>query len=288
MDRVNPGDVLVTDMTDPDWEPVMKRAAAIVTNRGGRTCHAAIIARELGVPAVVGCGDATTILSDEQGVTVSCAEGDTGNIYEGLPKIEVIDLALDEMPAAPTKIMMNVGNPELAFEFCKLHTDGPRAARIHYQPQRGRASSADQFCDLIAELKAQISERIGGYDSPTEFYVSKIAEGVATIAAAFAPKKVIVRMSDFKSNEYSNLLGGAEYEPHEENPMIGFRGASRYVAPEFYDCFELECLALKRVRDTGFTNVEARSPCALSRGRAGDRDARGTGSPAAAMDCASS
>ena len=264
MDRVNEGDVLVTDMTDPDWEPVMKRAAAIVTNRGGRTCHAAIIARELGVPAVVGCGNATTVLTEDQGVTVSCAEGDTGHIYEGLPNIEVIDVALDEMPAAPTKIMMNVGNPELAFEFCKLPNDGVGLARLEFiinQNVGVHPKALINFDAQPAELKAQINERIGGYDSPTEFYVSKIAEGVATIAAAFWPKKVIVRMSDFKSNEYSNLLGGAEYEPHEENPMIGFRGASRYVAPEFYDCFVLECLALKRVRDTmGMTNVEVMIP----------------------------
>jgi pyruvate,water dikinase len=264
MDRVKEGDVLVTDMTDPDWEPVMKRAAAIVTNRGGRTCHAAIIARELGVPAVVGCGDATSVLTEDQAVTVSCAEGDTGHIYEGLPNIEVIDVALDEMPAAPTKIMMNVGNPELAFEFCKLPNDGVGLARLEFIINRNvgvHPKALINFDTQAAELKAQISERIGGYDSPTEFYVSKIAEGVATIAAAFAPKKVIVRMSDFKSNEYSNLLGGAEYEPHEENPMIGFRGASRYVAPEFYDCFVLECLALKRVRDDmGLTNVEVMIP----------------------------
>jgi pyruvate,water dikinase len=264
MDRVNAGDVLVTDMTDPDWEPVMKRAAAIVTNRGGRTCHAAIIARELGIPAVVGCGDATTVLTEGQAVTVSCAEGDTGHIYEGSPKIEIVDVALDEMPAAPTKIMMNVGNPELAFEFCKLPNDGVGLARLEFIINRNvgvHPKALINFDTQAAALKAQISERIGGYHSPTEFYVSKIAEGVATIAAAFAPKKVIVRMSDFKSNEYSNLLGGAEYEPHEENPMIGFRGASRYVAPEFYDCFELECLALKRVRDTmGLTNVEVMIP----------------------------
>jgi pyruvate,water dikinase len=264
MDRVKAGDVLVTDMTDPDWEPVMKRAAAIVTNRGGRTCHAAIIARELGIPAVVGCGDATTVLTEGQAATVSCAEGDTGHIYEGSPKIEIVDVALNEMPAAPTKIMMNVGNPALAFEFCKLPNDGVGLARLEFIINRNvgvHPKALINFDTQAADLKAQISERIGGYDSPTEFYVSKIAEGVATIAAAFAPKKVIVRMSDFKSNEYSNLLGGAEYEPHEENPMIGFRGASRYVAPEFYDCFELECLALKRVRETmGLTNVEVMIP----------------------------
>jgi pyruvate,water dikinase len=273
MDRVNAGDVLVTDMTDPDWEPVMKRAAAIVTNRGGRTCHAAIIARELGIPAVVGCGDATTVLAEGQGVTVSCAEGDTGHIYEGLPKIEIVDVALDEMPAAPTKIMMNVGNPELAFEFCKLPNDGVGLARLEFiinQNVGVHPKALINFDKQPVDLKAQISERIGGYDSPTEFYVSKIAEGVATIAAAFSPKKVIVRMSDFKSNEYSNLLGGAEYEPHEENPMIGFRGASRYVAPEFYDCFELECLALKRVRDTmGLTNVEVMIPFVRTLAEAG-------------------
>jgi pyruvate,water dikinase len=272
MDRVNAGDVLVTDMTDPDWEPVMKRAAAIVTNRGGRTCHAAIIARELGVPAVVGCGDATTVLQEGQSVTVSCADGDTGHVYEGLPAIEIVDVALDKMPAAPTKIMMNVGNPELAFEFCKLPNDGVGLARLEFIINRNVGVHPKALINLDtqpAALKAQISERIGGYDSPTEFYVSKIAEGVATIAAAFWPKKVIVRMSDFKSNEYSNLLGGAEYEPHEENPMLGFRGASRYVAPEFYDCFELECLALRRVRDTmRLTNVEVMIPFVRTLGEA--------------------
>ncbi len=264
MDRVNAGDVLVTDMTDPDWEPVMKRASAIVTNRGGRTCHAAIIARELGVPAVVGCGDATAVLAEGQGVTVSCAEGDTGHVYEGLPPIDIIDVALDKMPPAPTKIMMNVGNPELAFEFRKLPNDGVGLARLEFIINRNvgvHPKALIHFDRQPAALKAQIAERIGGYESATEFYVSKIAEGVATIAAAFWPKKVIVRMSDFKSNEYSNLLGGAEYEPHEENPMIGFRGASRYVAPEFYDCFKLECLALKRVRDDmALTNVEVMIP----------------------------
>ncbi len=272
MDRVKAGDVLVTDMTDPDWEPVMKRAAAIVTNRGGRTCHAAIIARELGVPAVVGCGDATTALQEGQSVTVSCADGDTGHIYDGLPAIEIIDVALDKMPAAPTKIMMNVGNPELAFEFCKLPNDGVGLARLEFIINRNVGVHPRALIDFDAQpadLKAKIAERIGGYDSPTEFYVSKIAEGVATIAAAFWPKKVIVRLSDFKSNEYSNLLGGVEYEPHEENPMIGFRGASRYVAPQFYDCFQLECLALKRVRDTmGLTNVEVMIPFVRTLGEA--------------------
>ena len=272
MDRVNPGDVLVTDMTDPDWEPVMKRAAAIVTNRGGRTCHAAIIARELGVPAVVGCGDATGVLKEGQSVTVSCAEGDTGHVYEGLPAIQIVDVALDKMPAAPTKIMMNVGNPELAFEFRKLPNEGVGLARLEFIINRNVGVHPKALIHLDtqpAALKAQITARIGGYDSPTEFYVSKIAEGVATIAAAFWPKKVIVRLSDFKSNEYSNLVGGAEYEPHEENPMLGFRGASRYIASEFYDCFQLECVALKRVRDDmALTNVEVMIPFVRTLGEA--------------------
>jgi pyruvate,water dikinase len=264
MERVQAGDVLVTDMTDPDWEPVMKRAAAIVTNRGGRTCHAAIIARELGVPAVVGCGDATRVLKDGAGVTVSCAEGDTGHVYEGLLEIEVADVALDRMPPAPTKIMMNVGNPELAFGFSKLPNEGVGLARLEFIINRNvgvHPKAVLEFESLPKELKAQVAERIAGYPDPVEFYVAKISEGVATIAAAFWPKKVIVRLSDFKSNEYSNLLAGERYEPHEENPMLGFRGASRYIAPEFYDCFELECRALKRVRDDmGFTNVEIMIP----------------------------
>jgi len=264
MDKVAAGDVLVTDMTDPDWEPVMKRAAAIVTNRGGRTCHAAIIARELGIPAVVGCGDATQVLSDGQQVTVSCAEGDTGHVYDGLLKIDVVEVALDRMPPAPTKIMMNVGNPELAFEFSRLPNEGVGLARLEFIINKNvgvHPKALIEFDAQTPELKAQIAERTAGYASPTEFYVAKIVEGVATIAAAFAPKKVIVRLSDFKSNEYSNLLGGARYEPHEENPMIGFRGASRYIAPEFYDCFELECRAIKRVRDDmGLTNVEVMIP----------------------------
>ena len=264
MDKVAAGDVLVTDMTDPDWEPVMKRAAAIVTNRGGRTCHAAIIARELGIPAVVGCGDATQVLSDGQQVTVSCAEGDTGHVYDGLLKIDVVEVALDRMPPAPTKIMMNVGNPELAFEFSRLPNEGVGLARLEFIINKNvgvHPKALIEFDAQTPELKAQIAERTAGYASPTEFYVAKIVEGVATIAAAFAPKKVIVRLSDFKSNEYSNLLGGARYEPHEENPMIGFRGASRYIAPEFYDCFELECRAIKRVRDDmGLINVEVMIP----------------------------
>jgi pyruvate,water dikinase len=243
---------------------VMKRAAAIVTNRGGRTCHAAIIARELGIPAVVGCGDATAVLKEEQAVTVSCAEGDTGHVYEGLLEIDIVDVTLDKMPAAPTKIMMNVGNPELAFEFRRLPNDGVGLARLEFIVNRNvgvHPKALINFDSQPAEIKQDIAKRIGGYAGPTEFYVSKIAEGVATIAAAFWPKKVIVRLSDFKSNEYSNLVGGAQFEPHEENPMLGFRGASRYIAPEFYDCFQLECQALKRVRDDmGFTNVEVMVP----------------------------
>ena len=264
MDRVKAGDVLVTDMTDPDWEPVMKRAAAIVTNRGGRTCHAAIIARELGIPAVVGCGDATDVLKDGMQVTVSCAEGDTGNIYDGLLDIEVIDLALDKMPESPVKIMMNVGNPELAFDFAQLPNEGVGLARMEFiiNRQIGIHPKALLEIDrLPSELQATIRDRISGYASPVDFYVDKIAEGVSTIAAAFYPKKVIVRMSDFKSNEYANLIGGSLYEPHEENPMIGFRGAARYIAPEFRDCFELECRAIRKVRETmGLTNVEVMIP----------------------------
>jgi pyruvate,water dikinase len=264
MERVKEGDVLVTDMTDPDWEPVMKRASAIVTNRGGRTCHAAIIARELGVPAVVGCGDATDVLQDGMVVTVSCAEGDTGNIYEGKLEVEVIDLALDKMPQAPVKIMMNVGNPELAFDFAQLPNEGIGLARLEFIINRQigiHPKALLEFDKLPADLKAVISERIAGYASPVDFYVDKLAEGIATLAAAFSPKKVIVRMSDFKSNEYANLIGGQLYEPHEENPMIGFRGAARYVAESFRDCFELECRALKKVRDVmGLTNVEIMIP----------------------------
>ncbi len=264
MDRVKAGDVLVTDMTDPDWEPVMKRAAAIVTNRGGRTCHAAIIARELGIPAVVGCGDATRVLKEDAAVTVSCAEGDTGHVYEGLLPIDVIDVHLDKMPVAPTKIMMNVGNPELAFEFRRLPNEGVGLARLEFIIARNvgiHPKALLEFDRQPAELKREIEAKIGGYESPTEFYIQKIVEGVATIAAAFFPKKVIVRLSDFKSNEYMNLLGGKRYEPHEENPMLGFRGASRYIAPEFYDCFALECAAMKRVRDVmGLTNVEIMIP----------------------------
>ena len=264
MDRVKPGDVLVTDMTDPDWEPVMKRAAAIVTNRGGRTCHAAIIARELGIPAVVGCGNATEMLKDGMQVTVSCAEGDAGHIYDGLLDIEIIDLALDKMPEAPVKLMMNVGNPELAFDFAQLPNEGVGLARVEFVINRQigiHPKALLEFDRLDPELQATITDRIAGYASPVDFYVDKIAEGVATLAAAFWPKKVIVRLSDFKSNEYANLIGGSLYEPHEENPMIGFRGAARYIAPEFRDCFELECRAIRKVRDImGLTNVEVMIP----------------------------
>ena len=264
MERVAEGDVLVTEITDPDWEPVMKRASAIVTNRGGRTCHAAIIARELGIPAVVGCGDATRTLTEGAPVTVSCAEGDTGNVYPGLLEIEIVEVALDKMPACPTKIMMNVGNPELAFEFRQLPNEGVGLARLEFIINRNvgiHPKALLEFDRQPADVKRDIEQRIAGYASPTEFYVAKVAEGIATIAAAFAPKPVIVRMSDFKSNEYSNLVGGSRYEPHEENPMLGFRGASRYVADAFYDCFALECEAMRRVRDDmGFTNVELMVP----------------------------
>jgi pyruvate,water dikinase len=264
MEQVEAGDVLVTEMTDPDWEPVMKRASAIVTNRGGRTCHAAIIARELGIPAVVGCGDATRTLAGGAEVTVSCAEGDTGHVYAGLLDVQVDEVALNRMPPCPTKIMMNVGNPELAFEFRQLPNEGVGLARLEFIIARNVGIHPKALLELDRQppdLRREIEQRIAGYASATEFYVSKVAEGVATIAAAFFPKTVIVRLSDFKSNEYSNLLGGARYEPHEENPMLGFRGASRYVAPEFYDCFALECEAMRRVRDTlGFTNVELMVP----------------------------
>ena len=264
MDTVKPGDVLVTDMTDPDWEPVMKRASAIVTNRGGRTCHAAIIARELGIPAVVGCGDATATLSDGQEVTVSCAEGDTGLIYEGILDVEVTDVALDKMPKSPVKIMMNVGNPELAFSFAGLPSEGIGLARMEFIINRQigiHPKALLEFDSLEADLKAEISTRIAGYESPVAFYVDKIAEGVSTLAAAVYPRKVIVRMSDFKSNEYAGLVGGNVYEPHEENPMLGFRGAARYISEDFKECFALECQALKRVRDEmGLTNVEIMIP----------------------------
>jgi pyruvate,water dikinase len=272
MERVRAGDVLVTDMTDPDWEPVMKRAAAIVTNRGGRTCHAAIIARELGIPAVVGCGDATSVLADGTEVTVSCAEGDTGHVYEGRLDVRVVDVALDRMPPSPVKIMMNVGNPELAFEFRRLPNEGVGLARLEFIINRNvgvHPKALLNFRELPGELREQVAQRMAGYASPTEFYVAKVAEGVATIAAAFHPQRVIVRLSDFKSNEYSNLLGGTLFEPHEENPMLGFRGASRYVSPDFHDCFRLECQALRRVRDDmGLANVDVMVPFVRTLGEA--------------------
>ncbi|MDH3693228.1 MAG: phosphoenolpyruvate synthase [Gammaproteobacteria bacterium] len=259
LDKVQPGDVLVTDMTDPDWEPVMKRASAIVTNRGGRTCHAAIIARELGVPAVVGCGDATKTLTDNFPVTVSCAEGDTGYVYDGELDFELKTISLDNMPELPFKISMNVGNPERAFDFQSLPNEGIGLARLEFIINNTigvHPKALLNYDELPADVKTQVDERMAGYADPVSFYVQKIAEGVATLAAAFAPKPVIVRLSDFKSNEYANMVGGNIYEPDEENPMLGFRGASRYIDTSFRDCFELECRALHKVRDDmGLTNV---------------------------------
>ena len=264
MEKVQPGDVLVTDMTDPDWEPIMKRAAAIVTNRGGRTCHAAIIARELGVPAVVGCVDATEKVKDGQYVTVSCAEGDTGFIYQGALPFEHKTIELSHMPEVPVKIMMNVGNPDRAFAFAATPNKGVGLARLEFIINNMigiHPKALLEFDQLPADLKARIAPRIAAYPSPREFFVTKLAEGIATLGAAFAPHTVIVRMSDFKSNEYANLIAGTRYEPEEENPMIGFRGAGRYVAESFKDCFEMECEALKRVRnDMGLTNIEIMVP----------------------------
>ncbi|MGA7980508.1 MAG: phosphoenolpyruvate synthase [Chromatiaceae bacterium] len=264
MHRVGPGDVLIADMTDPDWEPIMKRAAAIVTNRGGRTCHAAIIARELGVPAVVGCNDATDRIADGHQVTVSCAEGDTGFIYEGKLPFEHKTVELARMPEIPIKIMMNVGNPDRAFAFAATPSSGIGLARLEFiiNNMIGIHPKALLELDRLPEdLRAEIAPRIAAYPNPREFYVAKLAEGISTLAAAFAPHPVIVRTSDFKSNEYANLIGGPRYEPDEENPMIGFRGAGRYVAESFRACFELECEALKRVRDhMGLTNVEVMVP----------------------------
>ncbi len=262
--RFRDGDVIVTDMTDPNWEPVMKRASAIVTNRGGRTCHAAIIARELGVPAVVGCENATDVVSEGEEITVSCCEGDTGNIYRGMVSFEVQTIALDNMPAIPVKIAMNVGNPELAFDFAQLPNDGVGLARLEFIISNTigiHPKACLEYERLPMDLKEQVAKRSRGYANPVEFYKKKMIEGVATIAAAFWPKKVIVRLSDFKSNEYRNLIGGPRYEPTEENPMLGFRGASRYIASSFRDCFKLECEAMKYVRDTmGLTNVELMVP----------------------------
>jgi len=264
MEKVQDGDVLVSDMTDPDWEPVMKRASAIITNRGGRTCHAAIIARELGVPAIVGCGNATEVLADGMPVTASCAEGDTGFIYEGLLDFEIQKNTIDSMPKLPFKIMMNVGNPDRAFDFATLPNEGVGLARLEFIINRMigvHPKALLNYDSLPRDIKQAVDQRCAGYASPVDFYVEKLTEGVATIAAAFWPKKVIVRMSDFKSNEYANLIGGRLYEPEEENPMLGFRGASRYISDSFRDCFDLEVRALKKVRDTmGLTNVEIMIP----------------------------
>ncbi|WP_022951816.1 phosphoenolpyruvate synthase [Leucothrix mucor] len=264
MDHIKPGDVLITDMTDPDWEPIMKRASAIVTNRGGRTCHAAIIARELGVPAVVGCGDATSLISDGTEVTVSCAEGDTGYVYPGIIPFEVTRTELQDMPELPLKVMMNVGNPDRAFDFCQVPNHGVGLARMEFiiNNMIGIHPRALLELDKQSEaLQTIIKKRTDAYESPEEFFINKIVEGVSSIAAAFHPKPVILRMSDFKSNEYANLIAGEAYEPHEENPMIGFRGAARYIDPEFRRCFEMECEAIKRVRNVmGLTNVEVMIP----------------------------
>jgi len=264
MGRIKPGDIIVTDMTDPNWEPVMKRAAAIVTNRGGRTCHAAIIARELGIPAVVGCGDATSTLKDGESCTVSCAEGDTGNIYRGILEIEVSSREYGEMPKCPVKITMNIGNPHLAFDFQALPNWGVGLARLEFVINNMigvHPKAALEYPDLPADLKREVEHAARGYRDPRSFFVEKMTEGIATIAAAFWPKPVIVRLSDFKSNEYKKLIGGARYEPDEENPMLGFRGASRYIAESFRRCFEMECQAMRRVRnELGLTNVEIMVP----------------------------
>ncbi|WP_147197287.1 phosphoenolpyruvate synthase [Pantoea sp. CCBC3-3-1] len=264
MNRIQKGDVLVTDMTDPDWEPIMKKASAIVTNRGGRTCHAAIIARELGIPAVVGCGDATDRLKDGHKVTVSCAEGDTGYVYDDLLDFEVKSSQVDEMPSLPLKIMMNVGNPDRAFDFACLPNEGVGLARLEFIINRMigvHPKALLEFDRQTPEIQQQIRSMMKGFDDPVEFYVARLTEGIATLGAAFAPKRVIVRLSDFKTNEYANLVGGERYEPEEENPMLGFRGAGRYVADSFRDCFALECAAVKRVRnEMGLTNVEIMVP----------------------------
>ncbi len=272
MDQVQPGDVLVTDMTDPDWEPVMKRASAIITNRGGRTCHAAIIARELGIPAIVGCADATDRLRDGQVVTVSCAEGDTGRAYEGKLNFEHQTNSVDSMPNLPFDVMMNVGNPDRAFDFQSLPNSGVGLARLEFIINRMigvHPKALLNLHDQSPEVRQVIERRISGYDGPVDFYVEKLVEGIATLAAAFYPKKVIVRMSDFKSNEYGHLIGGDQYEPGEENPMLGFRGAARYISDSFQDCFELECRALKKVRDEmRLTNVEVMIPFVRTVGEA--------------------
>lgn len=272
MDKVQPGDVLVTDMTDPNWEPVMKRASAIVTNRGGRTCHAAIIARELGIPAVVGCGDATETLKDGTLVTVSCAEGDTGRIYDGLLEMEVTEVQRGAMPDIPVKITMNIGNPQLAFDFAQLPNAGVGLARLEFIINNNigvHPKAILEYPNIDADLKKAVESVARGHASPRAFYVDKVAEGVATIAAAFWPKPVIVRLSDFKSNEYRKLIGGSRYEPEEENPMLGFRGAARYVSADFAEAFAMECEAMKRVRDEmGLTNVELMVPFVRTLGQA--------------------
>ncbi|AOB27001.1 MULTISPECIES: phosphoenolpyruvate synthase [Bordetella] len=272
MDKVQAGDVLVTDMTDPNWEPVMKRASAIITNRGGRTCHAAIIARELGIPAVVGCGDATDLLKDGQAVTASCAEGDEGRIYDGLIETEVEEVRRGEMPPIDVKIMMNVGNPQLAFDFAQIPNAGVGLARLEFIINNNigiHPKAVLDYPNVDGELKKAVESAARGHASPRAFFVEKLAEGVATIGAAFWPKPVIVRMSDFKSNEYRKLVGGSRYEPEEENPMLGFRGASRYIAADFDECFRMECEALKKVRDEmGLTNVEIMVPFVRTLGQA--------------------
>ena len=272
MERVQPGDVLVADMTDPNWEPVMKRASAIVTNRGGRTCHAAIIARELGVPAVVGCGDATEVLKDGTLVTVSCAEGDEGRIYDGLLETEISEVERGELPKIPVKIMMNVGNPQLAFDFQSIPNDGVGLARLEFIINNNIGVHPKAILDypnIDPDLKKAVESVARGHASPKAFYVDKLAEGVATIAAAFWPRTVIVRLSDFKSNEYKKLIGGSRYEPDEENPMLGFRGAARYLSADFAEAFEMECIAMKRVRDDmGLTNVEIMVPFVRTLGQA--------------------
>jgi pyruvate,water dikinase len=272
MDRVQPGDVLVTDMTDPNWEPVMKRASAIVTNRGGRTCHAAIIARELGIPAVVGCGNATTVLKEGALVTVACSEGDTGHVYDGLLETDVTDVLRDELPHSPVKIMMNVGNPQLAFEFAQMPNSGVGLARLEFIINNNIGVHPKAILDypnIDVDLKKAVESVARGHASPRAFYVDKLAEGIATIAAAFWPKPVIVRLSDFKSNEYRKLIGGSRYEPEEENPMLGFRGASRYVSEAFGEAFAMECEALVRVRrEMGLSNVEVMVPFVRTLGQA--------------------
>ncbi|MGO4892447.1 phosphoenolpyruvate synthase [Flavobacterium sp. W21_SRS_FM6] len=264
MDKIQPGDVLVTDMTDPDWEPIMKKASAIVTNRGGRTCHAAIIARELGIPAVVGCGNATDLISNGDKITVSCSEGDTGFIYADVLDFDVVTSRIDAMPSIPMKVMMNVGNPDRAFDFARLPHEGVGLARLEFIINRMigvHPKALLNFDEQPEDVKAEITDMMAGYASPVEYYIQKLVEGISTIAAAFSPKKVIVRMSDFKSNEYFNLVGGFQYEPDEENPMLGFRGASRYISEDFRACFALECEAIKRVRnDMDLTNVEIMIP----------------------------